>query len=88
MSSWLDEMGAEVFGVDANKSGLFPIEGEFDLFISNSHAEDTAKRLGAPLCQMGFPVYKVLGNNSRVTIGYRGTLSMINEAANLLMNKH
>ena len=35
---------------------------------------------------MGFPVYKVLGNNSRVTIGYRGTLSMINEAANLLMN--
>ncbi|MBI1811711.1 MAG: nitrogenase iron-molybdenum cofactor biosynthesis protein NifN, partial [Nitrospirae bacterium] len=46
--------------------------------------EDTAKRLGAPLYQMGFPVYKVLGNNHRITIGYWGTLTMINEAANLL----
>ena len=83
-SRWLEEMDCEVFEVDANKSALFSIEGDFDLLISNSHAEDTAKSLGAPLYQMGFPVYKVLGNNSRVTIGYRGTLSMINEAANLL----
>jgi nitrogenase molybdenum-cofactor synthesis protein NifE len=86
-SSWLDEMGAEVFEVDANKSALFSIEGDFDLLISNSHAEDTAKSLGAPLCQMGFPVYKVLGNNHRITIGYGGTLTMINEIANLL-NSH
>ncbi|MBT9537476.1 MAG: nitrogenase iron-molybdenum cofactor biosynthesis protein NifN [Nitrospirae bacterium] len=84
-SRWLEEMDCEVFEVDANKSALFSIEGDFDLLISNSHAEDTAKRLGAPLYQMGFPVYKVLGNNSRVTIGYRGTLNLINEVANLLI---
>ena len=87
-SSWLEEMDSEVFEVDANKSALFSIEGEFDLFISNSHAEDTAKRLGVPLYQMGFPVYKILGNNHRVAIGYRGTLNLINEVANLLKSNH
>ncbi len=67
---------------------LFSIEGDFDLLISNSHAEDTAGRLGAPLYQTGFPVYKILGANSRTTIGYRGTLAMINEIANLMTVKH
>jgi nitrogenase molybdenum-iron protein alpha/beta subunit len=87
-SRWLDEMGAEVFEINVNENGLFSIEGEFDLLISNSHAEDTAKRLGVPLYQMGFPVYKVLGNNHRITIGYRGTLTLVNEVANLLSEVH
>ncbi|MBI1812027.1 MAG: nitrogenase iron-molybdenum cofactor biosynthesis protein NifN, partial [Nitrospirae bacterium] len=39
-SRWLEEMGAEVFEVDVNKSALFSIEGDFDLLVSNSHAED------------------------------------------------
>ena len=67
--------------------GLFSIEGDFDLLIANSHAEDAAKRLGIPLCQMGFPVYKVLGNANKITIGYRGTLSIINNIANLLLKE-
>lgn len=98
-SRWLDEMGADVevavipsYVPSAEKvharnvvvGDLFSIEGNFDLLISNSHAEDTAKRLGVPLYQMGFPVYKVLGYTSKITIGYRGTLSMINEIANML----
>jgi len=98
-SRWLDEMGANVevavipsYVPSAEKvhaknvviGDLFSIEGNFDLLISNSHAEDTAKRLGMPLYQMGFPVYKVLGYTSKITIGYRGTLSMINEIANML----
>ena len=64
---------------------LFSVRGDFDLLISNSHAEDTAARLGVPLYQMGFPVYKILGYTTRITIGYMGTLSMINDTANLLM---
>jgi nitrogenase molybdenum-cofactor synthesis protein NifE len=99
VSRWLDEMGANIeltvipsYVPSAEKiharnvvvGDLFSIKGNFDLLISNSHAEDTAKRLGVPLYQIGFPVYKVLGNNSRITIGYRGTLSMINDVANLL----
>jgi len=98
-SRWLDEMGAKVevavipsYVPSAEKvhaknvviGDLFSIKDNFDLLISNSHAEDTAKRLEVPLYQMGFPVYKVLGYNSRINIGYRGTLTMINEVANLL----
>jgi nitrogenase molybdenum-cofactor synthesis protein NifE len=86
-AAWLNEMGAEV--VEANsEGGLFSITGEFDLLISNSHAEDTAKRLGAPLYQMGFPVYKILGNTHKITIGYKGTLGLINAIANLMMGAH
>ncbi len=66
---------------------LFSIRGDFDLLISNSHAEDTADRLGVPLYQMGFPVYKILGYTTRITIGYSGTLAMINDTANLLMKE-
>ncbi len=63
---------------------LFSIEGEFDLLISNSHAEDRARLLRIPLYEMGFPVYKNPGYTNKVTIGYRGTLNIINDIANLL----
>jgi len=102
-SRWLDEMGARVelaviptLAASADHilarrvelGDLFSIRGQFDLLISNSHADDTAQRLKAPLYQAGFPVYKVLGAASRITIGYRGTLAMINEVGNLMMNHH
>ncbi len=77
-----------VRGIDAKEvkiGDLFSPEGEFDLMISNSHAELAARRLGIPLYQMGFPVYKTLGYNARITVGYRGTLTTINEVADLLM---
>lgn len=63
---------------------LFSIDGDFDLLVSNSHAVDTARRLETALYQTGFPVYKVIGNSAKVTIGYRGTLGIINEMANIL----
>jgi nitrogenase molybdenum-cofactor synthesis protein NifE len=102
-SRWLDEMGARVdlaviptLAVSADHilagrvelGDLFSIHGRFDLLISNSHGSDTAQRLKAPLYQTGFPVYKVLGAASRVTIGYRGTHAMINEVGNLMMHHH
>jgi len=103
VSRWLYEMGANIelavlptssasmYKIRAKEvtvGDLFSIEGDFDALISNSHGEDMAKKLGVPLYQMGFPVYKVLGSNSRITIGYRGTLNMINEIGNLLMPGH
>ncbi|MEK6682582.1 MAG: nitrogenase iron-molybdenum cofactor biosynthesis protein NifN, partial [Nitrospirota bacterium] len=102
-SRWLEEMGARVelavipsHSPSMNKilaeevvvGDLFSVKGDFDVLISNSHAEDTAKRLDMPLYQIGFPVHKILGNNHRITIGYEGTLMMINEVANLLMCNH
>jgi nitrogenase molybdenum-cofactor synthesis protein NifE len=61
---------------------LYSIEGDFDLIVSNSHAVSDASRLGAALYQAGFPVYKIFGNTAKVTIGYRGTLTTVNEIAN------
>ncbi len=97
-SKWLEEMGAVValsvlpgsgpsaamVRADEVRVGdLFSIEGDFDILISNSHAVDTAKRLETALYQAGFPVYKIFGNNTKVTIGYRGTLTTMNEIANV-----
>jgi nitrogenase molybdenum-cofactor synthesis protein NifE len=99
-SRWLDEMGARVelaviptLAASADRilahrveiGGLHSVIGSFDLLVSGSHAADAAGRLKVPLYQAGFPVYKVLGAASRVTIGYRGTLAMINDAGNHLM---
>jgi nitrogenase molybdenum-cofactor synthesis protein NifE len=64
------------------------ISGEFDLLISNSHGSSTAQRLGVPLYEMGFPVYRTIGYPSKVTIGYRGTLTLINEMASILSKGH
>ncbi|MGD0281944.1 MAG: nitrogenase iron-molybdenum cofactor biosynthesis protein NifE [Dissulfurispiraceae bacterium] len=57
--------------------------GECDLLISNSHGEDLARQRGMPLYQMGFPLHKIIGGNARITMGYRGTLSLINDVANI-----
>ncbi|MGE5894535.1 MAG: nitrogenase iron-molybdenum cofactor biosynthesis protein NifE [bacterium] len=59
------------------------VRGEFDLLISNSHASGTAENLRVPLLQAGFPVYKIFGNTNTVTIGYKGTAFLIQEAATL-----
>jgi nitrogenase molybdenum-iron protein alpha/beta subunit len=68
-------------------SDLFSIEGDFDLLVSNSHSEETAKRLGVPLFQIGFPVYKLFGNTARISIGYRGVMGIINEVANIFLKE-
>ncbi len=73
----------EVVVGDLNSTG-----DRFDILISNSHAEETAKRLGIPLYQTGFPVYKLLGGSARLTIGYKGTLNTVNEIGNLLISAH
>lgn len=67
---------------------LFSIQGRFDMIAANAHGESTAKRLGAPHYEIGFPVYKSSGYTSKVTAGYRGTLNMVHDMANLLMKKH
>ncbi len=103
MSKWLEEMGASVelavipelsdaadriYAREVRISDLHSITGAYDMLIANSHAETAAKRLGAPLYEMGFPVYKSLGYTSKVTIGYRGSLTLVHEVGTLLMNKH
>ncbi|MHB8840394.1 MAG: nitrogenase component 1 [Candidatus Aquicultor sp.] len=81
---WIHEMGAEI---EYAPQDLHSINDDCDLLISSSHGEDTAHRLGIPLYQLGFPVYKVLGNTTKVTIGYKGTMTLINEVGTLLAHE-
>ena len=56
-----------------------------DLVISNSHAADTAKRLGVPLLRVGFPQYDLIGGYQKLWVGYRGTRQALFDLANLLV---
>jgi nitrogenase molybdenum-iron protein NifN len=56
-----------------------------DLIISNSHAVDTARRLGLPLYRAGFPQYDLIGGYQRLWVGYRGTRQSLFDLANIMV---
>lgn len=56
-----------------------------DLILSNSHAADTARRLGLPLVRAGFPQYDLIGGYQKLWIGYRGTRQVLFDLANTLV---
>ena len=58
------------------------------MLIGNSHAAESAKRLGIPLVRAGFPQYDLLGGYQRVWIGYQGTKQLLFEFANILMHSN
>ena len=55
------------------------------LVISNSHAAESARRLGLPLLRAGFPQYDLLGGYQRLWVGYRGTRQALFDLANLMV---
>jgi nitrogenase molybdenum-iron protein NifN len=55
------------------------------LVISNSHAVETARRLGVPLLRAGFPQYDFLGGYQRLWVGYRGTRQTLFDLANMMV---
>lgn len=60
-------------------------EAGADLIISNSHAADTARRLGLPLYRAGFPQYDLIGGYQRLWVGYRGTRQSLFDLANIMV---
>lgn len=58
------------------------------LVISNSHAVETARRLGLPLLRAGFPQYDWMGGYARAWVGYRGTRQALFDLANLTLSQH
>jgi nitrogenase molybdenum-iron protein alpha/beta subunit len=64
--------------------GLSEIGSGFSLIMANSHAKETADKLGTAHYEIGFPVFRTLGYPQRVTIGYKGATAMIHDMANLL----
>lgn len=57
------------------------------LVISNSHAAETARRLGIPLLRAGFPQYDLIGGYQRMWVGYRGTRQTLFDLANMLVEQ-
>ena len=57
-----------------------------DLVISNSHGKETSIRLNAPLLKMGFPVVDSFGETMKLRAGYRGTLNLLFEMANVFQS--
>ena len=58
------------------------------LVIANSHAAETANRLGLPLLRAGFPQYDHVGGYARTWVGYRGTRQALFDLANLMLREH
>jgi len=57
---------------------------KIDLIIGNSHAGESANRLGCQLLRAGFPQYDLLGGFQRTWIGYAGTRQALFDLANLM----
>ncbi len=58
------------------------------LVIANSHAVETARRLGLPLFRAGFPQYDTVGGYARTWVGYRGSRQTLFDLANLMLSQH
>ena len=58
------------------------------LVIANSHAAETARRLGLPLMRAGFPQYDLVGGYARTWVGYRGSRQALFDLANLMLSQH
>ncbi|OKH52726.1 nitrogenase iron-molybdenum cofactor biosynthesis protein NifN [Calothrix sp. HK-06] len=56
-----------------------------DLLIGNSHAGNVARRLGIPLYRQGIPIYDRLGNGQVTKIGYKGTMDVLFDIGNILL---
>jgi nitrogenase molybdenum-iron protein NifN len=57
-----------------------------EIMIGNSHAQETALRLGVPLLRAGFPQYDLLGGYQRTWVGYRGSRQTLFELANMMLH--
>ncbi len=66
------------------------VENHAELIIGNSHASESATRLGLPLFRAGFPQYDLMGGYQRAWIGYKNTQQTLFDLANLMLtnNQH
>jgi nitrogenase molybdenum-cofactor synthesis protein NifE len=56
-----------------------------DLLVANSNGRQAAQTLGVKShLRAGYPVFDRLGAHQKVSVGYRGTLNLVFEVANLL----
>jgi len=61
-----------------------------EIIIGNSHAAQSAERLGVPILRCGFPLYDIVGGYQKTFIGYAGARQTLFDLANLALanNQH
>ncbi len=64
------------------------VDSPVRLVIGNSHAAQSAERLGVPLLRAGFPQYDWVGGYARGWVGYRGARQALFDFANLIQGQH
>jgi nitrogenase molybdenum-iron protein NifN len=62
-------------------------QGDAEVLIGNSHAAESAQRLGLPLLRAGFPLYDWGGGYQRTWIGYHGSRQTLFDLANILLTQ-
>ncbi|HEX5784726.1 MAG TPA: nitrogenase iron-molybdenum cofactor biosynthesis protein NifN [Burkholderiaceae bacterium] len=60
---------------------------ECDLIVTHAHGRQAAERLNKPLLRVGFPVFDRIGNAHRCQVGYRGSMALVFEVANTLIER-
>lgn len=73
---------------DLEDAEKYAAENGAELFLGNSHAVESAKRLHIPILRIGFPQYDLIGGFQRCWFGYRGTQQTLFDIANLLVKHH
>ena len=87
----LADVPAEVVKLgDLEDLEILAQENNAELVIGNSHAAESAQRLGLPLFRAGFPQYDLLGGYQRAWVGYKNTQQTLFDLANLMLthNQH
>lgn len=85
-SGILDRADARVVmvGDHADVEGLAR-EAKADLIVSCSHGRQGAARAGVPLYRLGIPMFDRLGAGLKVSVGYRGSLNLLLDWANIFL---
>lgn len=63
-------------------------ERQAELLIGNSHAVQSAERLGLPVLRCGFPLYDIVGGYQKTFAGYVGARQTLFDLANLVLSNH
>lgn len=58
-----------------------------DLWISNSHGKQGARRVDARFVPIGFPIFDRLGTPLVTSVGYKGTTDLLIQVGNLLIEE-
>jgi nitrogenase molybdenum-iron protein NifN len=64
---------------------LESLAADCDLLITHSHGRQAAERLEIPFFRLGIPTFDRLGAGHQLTVGYRGTRSLIFDIGNLFL---